>query len=325
MASCWPPSVATDSAAGGVRHQADGELSGHPGCGRVREQGIGIGPVAHRDRTAALKGKTRLFFLPREHVGRRRPVAIDRVAERRERTDAGIGVDHDASGLIEESTAEAVEVLEEHRDKSFVPGARPDEPKRQAVVPLCARHGGRELVEGRRGGVEQIGPPIEHADVHEPRQGKERSLPPISRDRGGEEFVRRRMEAVKRQNPSGRRELRCRDGIELQDVRLRGVRIQPLDVQLVLLVGGIGNRLNFNLQVGMLRLERGELMPQHLAFTTDGAAGEHERPGGCLLRTGQLDQKHAEHDTSTEGRGVYLVELETSHKPGHRDHTGILS
>ena len=189
MASCWPPSVATDvpPVACGIRATANspGHLRGRP----VGEQRIGVRPVAHRDRAAALKGKTRLLFLPGEHIARDNPIAVDRVAHGGQRADAGIGVDDRAAGRVEEPTAEAVQVLEEHRDEPFVPRARPDEPERQAVFALRTRDGSRELVERRRR-VRRASPSASTACRHRRTTAAHRAIPATGWPRSSQERTR---------------------------------------------------------------------------------------------------------------------------------------
>jgi hypothetical protein len=87
----------------------------------------------------------------------------------------------------------------------------------------------------------------------------------------------------------------------------------------MLLVGGIRHRSDLHVEVGMSRLEGGELTSENFAFTAYGT-GEHEQSRGRLLNTGQLDQEHSEHETETEGRRVHQANVEASHRLARRDH-----
>ena len=122
----------------------------------------------------------------------------------------------------------------------------------------------------------EVGAPIEHADVHEPGQGIERAVPAIGRHRRREELVDRRPETVERGNPPRGRELRRPDHVELQHIGLADVRVEPLDVELVALVGVVGRGAQLDRDLGMRGAEPLELPARHLAFAAEEAARQRQ-------------------------------------------------
>jgi hypothetical protein len=82
--------------------------------------------------------------------------------------------------------------------------------------------------------------------------------------------------AKKRENPLRRGELRCPDDVELEYVRSAGVRVQPLDIQLVPLRRVIGRWLDFDAKPGMLRHEPRDLAAHHRALGSERAPGERD-------------------------------------------------
>ena len=95
-------------------------------------------------------------------------------------------------------------------------------------------------------------------------------------DGGGEEVVDVEVESVERQNPSGRRELRGPDHVELQHVGIGRAGVEPLHVELMALVGGVGRGLHLHAYGRVQRLEAVELPPNRLAFPAYRAASERQ-------------------------------------------------
>ena len=90
---------------------------------------------------------------------------------------------------------------------------------------------------------------------------------------------------VDRPNPPGRCKLGRPDHIELQDVRIRRPGVEPLYVELMTLIGGVG-RLSYFDAHAVLGLEPRNLTPDNLAFGAEHASGEGQRvgrapAGGC--------------------------------------------
>jgi hypothetical protein len=145
-----------------------------------------------------------------------------------------------------------------------------------------------QLRQGRRRALYQIRAPVQHADVHEPGQCKERVPPPIRGNGRGEEGGRVRAELIEGKDPSGGGELRGPDGVELEDVRITRAGVQPLDVELVPLIRGVRRVPPFHPDPGMLGIESGELPYQDLGLRSQRAAGEGDDdratiglPGAC--------------------------------------------
>ncbi len=124
--------------------------------------------------------------------------------------------------------------------------------------------------------VEQVGPPVQHPDVDEPGQGVQRAVPTIGLYRGGEERGGIRRETVERQDPAGGSEFWRPDYVELQDVGVTRVRVQPLHVELMALVGRIGRLAPLDTDSGMSSHEPVELSLQQFRFRPDRAGRERD-------------------------------------------------
>ncbi len=83
--------------------------------------------------------------------------------------------------------------------------------------------------------------------------------------------------AVERQNPAGGGELGSPDRVELEDVGIARTGVEPLHVELMALVGGVGGAALLDPDVGMLAHEPRELAPQHLPLGAEHAAGHGDR------------------------------------------------
>jgi hypothetical protein len=107
---------------------------------------------------------------------------------------------------------------------------------------LQAERLGGELVERGGRARDEVASVVEHPHVGEPRQGVQPTPHAIRRDHAFEEAVGVGAEAVEREDPPGRGELRRPHHVELEDVGLARPRVEPLDVALVPLVGGVRRR-----------------------------------------------------------------------------------
>ena len=79
---------------------------------------------------------------------------------------------------------------------------------------------------------------------------------------------------VERQDPAGGGELRRPDHVELQDVRVAGAGVEPLDVELMPLVGRVRRHPLDHLDARVRRHEPGELPDQDLALGAQRADRE---------------------------------------------------
>ena len=193
MARADPPSAAVGAAAGDRRASAAPRIGpATVDCGRSCEQRTGVRPVAHEDRLAVLKREPRLLLLPRRAPPAARRRRVDGVAHERQRLHRSVRIDRrpvpSSSRIV---AAERAEVLEEDRDQPFVARALPDEAERHGTGrpahvspsaisrPECAGACGIE-----------VGAPVEHADIDEPRQRVQRAVPSIGGNRCAEEAAR---------------------------------------------------------------------------------------------------------------------------------------
>ncbi len=113
---------------------------------------------------------------------------------------------------VEDGAAERGEMFEEHRDQSLVARALPHEPEGHAVRGLGRGRHAPELVETPRRGGQQVGAPVEHADVDEPGQ-RDRARRASdwrprrrgrSRSTGGREAIERQRSSRRRRTPASR-------------------------------------------------------------------------------------------------------------------------
>jgi hypothetical protein len=261
-------------AAGAGRHRRHREPPGHrrgPGVGEQRE---GVGPVAHQHRLAVLEGEAHLLLLPGQRRLGDHPVAPHAVAHVGQRLDRRLRVHRHPARGVEDGATEAAEVLEEHGHQPLVARPLPDEAVGEAGAAAGGRGLAAELGEARRRPLQQVGAPVEHPHVDEPGQRVEGAAPAVGLDGGGEEGVDVGGEAVERQDPAGGAELGGPHHVELEDVGVAGAGVEPLDVELVALVGGVGGAALLDHDVGVGGGEARELRRQHLGLRTQRAAGE---------------------------------------------------
>jgi hypothetical protein len=162
-------------------------------------------------------------------------------------------------------------------DQALVPCTLPDDPIPRAVRRDRPPHAPVERAppgSSAHGG--EIGTPVEQADVDEPRDREKLSGPHVRLDGRGEEAVARRGEAVERTDPSRRGELRCPDDVELENIGSAGVRVQPLDVQLMTLRCIIRRGLNLDAKPRVLHHEPRDLTTHHGALGSECASGERD-------------------------------------------------
>jgi hypothetical protein len=226
--------------------------------------------------------------VPGEHPDGNDAQPVDLIAHRGQRAHAGRLVHRDASAL-ENAAAEPAQVLEEHGDQALVSGALPH----QSVAGRAVGHHELgltlELGPGLGRPPEEVGTPVQHADIHEPGQGEQLPLPAVGRDGHGEERRRVRAEPLERQDPSGGGELRRPDGVHLENVRVGGPGIEPLHIELVAKVGGIGGGTHLDPDARTLPVEPLELATQDLSFGAEHAAGNGHRGGAAGGRRSATD------------------------------------
>jgi hypothetical protein len=170
------------------------------------------------------------------------------------------------------------------------------------VLLLGPAGGSHQLSKGRRRPRQEIGSPVEHADVHEPRQRKQGVPPPIRDDGGRKECGGVRLKSVQREDPTGRRELWGPDRIELEDIGVAGAGIEPLDIQLMPLIGGIGRVSADDTDSGVLGVEPLELPVEDLGLGAEGAAwkGDNDRPVVGLAGASEQEQDGKQLDAPVE-------------------------
>ena len=272
------------------RHvEATGDFRGR----RVLHERVGVRPVPHEERAPALEIEAGLFLLPREGRLRHRPVGVDGVPHEREGPNGLLGVDSDPSVRLQHPPAEGPEVLEEGHHESFVPGPLPDEAVGDPFRAGTGRLQQGSVAGGR--GVEQIAPPVEHSHVHEPGDGVEGVLPEVRPDGGVEEGVRRGIEGREREDPSRGGELGGPDHVELEDVRVRTPGDEPLDVELMALIGGVGGGPDLHPDVGMLLLKGFELSAEDVRLGSHRAPGDRD-PGDAFVFEDTPDEGEAERE-----------------------------
>jgi hypothetical protein len=112
---------------------------------------------------------------------------------------------------------------------------------------------------------------------------------------------------IERPDPPGRCEFGRPHHIELQDVRIRRPGVEPLHVELMTLIGGVGRRSNLDAHA-VLGLEPRNLAPDNLAFGAEHASGEGQRVGRAPAGGSQRRRKEAhgrapEHPKTIAERG----------------------
>ena len=207
IASCAPPSAAADRPpprAASARRQIVRRLANPRGSLMQRRR---VRPVAQEHRLPVLKCEAGLLLLP---VSTASGATIPTVIASRMKVSARIASGESTTTRPSSSriaSAEAGEVLEKDRDEALVAGALPDEAIAHVARPR-ARAGtsarSASNVAGRA--PDQIGAPVEHPRVDEPRYGVELSVPAIGGHRGRKEArVRGVMPEVDRAAESSRR------------------------------------------------------------------------------------------------------------------------
>jgi hypothetical protein len=140
-------------------------------------------------------------------------------------------------------------------------------------VGLAARPRGhlREFVERRRRMIDEVGAVVEHPGIDEPRERVEPPLHATGREGAREEPRRVGGEAVEREYPPGGGELGRPDHVELEHVRVAHPRVEPLDIELVALVGRVGRRALDHTDVRVRAREAHKLAAQHAGLGSDRA------------------------------------------------------
>src|SRR5439155_19492227 len=101
--------------------------------------------------------------------------------------------------------------------------------------------------------------------------------------------------------PLRRGDLRRPHRVELQHVGVAGVGVQPLDVELMALVGGVSGLAQLNANIGVLLLEAVELPPEDVRLAPDGAGREgDDRP--ALFRAAAAEQGQEGTDLCQTGK-----------------------
>ena len=167
---------------------------------------------------------------------------------------------------VEHTPSERGGVLEKHRDQSLIARSLPEEAVAHAAGTNGVECGRAQLGQRRRGSVEQIGAPDTEAPRRRTRARRTGALASGWRVRSAGKKSSSSASGVERSDPAGSGKLRGPDDIELQDVRLWSTCVQPLHVELVPLIGGIGSDADLDplSQDGDRRIAR--------------AAGESARP-----------------------------------------------
>jgi hypothetical protein len=117
-------------------------------------------------------------------------------------------------------------------------------------------------------------------------------LPAVRIERCGKEIVTVGGRQVDRVYPAGSGEFGSPDDVELEDIGIGRPGVQPLHVQLVALIGGVGCHAELDRHVRMQRFEPRQLRAD------DGALGAHRasREGQPRSRLAAPDRKEGETD-----------------------------
>src|SRR5262245_58310501 len=170
-------------------------------------------------------------------------------------------------------------MFEEHCDESFIACPLPDEAIRDAAVRLDAEAVRHEIIEGGWRSAYQVRPPIEHADIDEPRHRVQSIVSAVGGNRRGEEVLSRWTESIERSDPARGGEFGRPDHVQLEDVRIGCPAVQPLDVQLKPLSGRTRRRLDVDRYARVRRRESLDLAPEHDSFGAQRTAGYGEDVG----------------------------------------------
>src|SRR5215510_5273122 len=100
------------------------------------------------------------------------------------------------AAVVENRPSEGSEKLNEYCDKSLVSRALPDQSKGNAPIALRLLRKTDESVQIARCFAHEIGSPVQHASVDEPRQRVKRTAPPIGGHGRCEELVDRLLKTI---------------------------------------------------------------------------------------------------------------------------------
>jgi hypothetical protein len=121
-----------------------------------------------------------------------------------------------------------------------------------------------------------------------------------------------RSKTIERKNPSGGSELRRPDDVELQDVRCRRARIQPLDVELMALIGGVRRDAQLHPHVRMPLREPIQLPTNDCGFRPERAAGERQHRS--RVRGATRDDRDGRDDQDgTDAPGLVAADVHGVH------------
>jgi hypothetical protein len=301
------------------------ERRGGPAAGRVRQrrdverdavaqQCHRIRPVAHERRIAPLERSPRLLFL------KARDACIERRELREQRCggDPGAAVDDDAALGIEHGAAQTAEHLEEGAHGAAQTAEHLEEGAHEAFVAstLPGKAAALGLVEEgleRRGRMgHAVGAPIEHADVDEPGQGEQRAVQLVRCAHAGEEPLDVDVLGERRQE-AGARELGDPHDVELQHVGRGDASGQPLHVELMAEVGGVGRAAHLDVDVWMRGLEALDERREGATFLAERRRTDDELHGVVRPRGGRDEDREAKGEGG-EHRGV-VVRARASTQP----------
>src|SRR5258708_25338313 len=112
---------------------------------------------------------------------------------------------------------------------------------------------------------EEVGAPIQHPDIDKPRQRVQRTTPSVCFHAALEILIGGRMKAIEAVNPTRRGEFCGPDDVELKNVGIGSSCVQPLHVELMSLIGGIGGGAKSDSDRWVLRLKAIELPADDIA------------------------------------------------------------
>src|SRR6185312_15099622 len=164
------------------------------------------------------------------------------------------------------------------------------------MPPPCGNGVTRQLNKTGRRRRSQIGPPIKHPDIHEPGNGKEGIPPTIGRDGRGKEGRGIGPETVQREDPACGGEFRRPDHVELKNIGLAGPRVEPLHVELMLLVRRVRSLPLYHSDSRVLCHEPCELLAEYHRLCPQHARRKRDGDRATVLGAATPDQQQQQQD-----------------------------
>src|SRR5262249_1488946 len=130
-----------------------------------------------------------------------------------------------------------------------------------------------------------------------------------------------RVELIQVEDPTRRRKLWRPHHVKLQDVGIGRTRVQPLDVELVTIVGGVWRRAQFDAYRRMHRVKAIQLTADGVGLRANRTAGKHEDVRILPHTTAGAEGRYHSHDRHP-GTMRHRVDREGTTR-GRAKHLGI--